>query len=154
MIKVLTRNIITNALFIGFASTLVTSIVMLLFRARGRDILNQYLFFGNELFSKILPNRFLGIAALILHLIIGSLLGWVYILIFNAGILSGILFGLLLWMIMTLILFPVFQQGVFGKKLDKIKVGRRKVERKFKIWIQTLLFHLVYGIVLGYFATL
>jgi len=151
----LTNHFVSNALFIGFAATLITSIFMVLARARGKKVLDLHLFFGRALFGNKCPENCIGAFALVLHLLIGTGLGLIYMWQFPKGILSGIVFSLIAWLVMGLVLFPIFKQGIFANELDKIKVkGKKKPEyRKVRAWMLTLIFHLIYGVILGWFAT-
>lgn len=144
----LTGNFYTNAFFVGFVATLISSIFMVLLRARGKEILNLHLFFGKAILGKKASPSFASAFALVLHLFIGTLVGFVYfVLPLRYGILTGILYSILPWLVMMVALFPLFGQGLFAEKLDKKK-------SKIKAWLLTLIFHLLFGILLGFFATL
>lgn len=144
------RTALATGLFTGFTATLITSIFMILLKARGKQILDLHLFFGRALFGKKYNKNFVTSFVLIFHLIMGSLLGMLYMQVFVPGLLSGIIFALVIWFFMMLVLFPLFQQGVFAMKLDK----KRKKKRKIRAWQLTLIFHLIFGIVLGFFSAL
>jgi len=112
-------------------------------RARGKLILNYHLFFGKELIGKKASESSSIMFGVLLHLCVGTLLGLTYYLLpLPYGVLTGVAFSLLPWLVMMLILFPMFGQGIFGKRLDKRTP-----------WL-TLVFHIIYGAILGYFATL
>lgn len=147
------RTLVAQGLFVGLVATLITTVFMVILRSKGKEILNLHLFFGRSLLHEKTRNGIAAPFALILHLMVGSLLGWLYVYVFLPGIISGLIFAVLVWFVMMLVLFPLFKQGVFGKKLDK-KPRRKKKCCQFKAWQKTLLFHLIYGLALGIFAAL
>jgi len=143
----LMRNLIANGIFVGFAATLITSIVMVLLRARGKKILDLYLFFGREILGKKVKAGTANMFALVLHLVLGTLIGLVYVLFFAPSITTGLLYALIPWVAMMLVVFPISSQGLFAMKMDKKKA-------KIKAWMLALFFHLIYGLMLGWFAAM
>lgn len=144
----ITNSFVTNALFVSFAATIISSVFMVLMRARGKKILELHIFFGKELlhgklFGHKTSENVAGVFGLIAHFIAGTALGFAYFFIpIPHTVVTGLLFALLPWLFMLLVLFPLFRQGCCGNKLGK---GAK--------W-QTLIFHLIWGVVLGYFAAL
>ena len=143
----LLRNFIANGLFIGLIATLITSTIMMLFRARGKETVNLYLFFGKSILGKKVKKGHANTFAFLLHLVIGTLLGFAYVLVFKSAIWAGLAYGIGLWLAMMLVLFPIFGQKIFAKKLDK-------KNHKIRAWMLTLIFHVIYGIMLGWIASL
>ncbi|MBU2589650.1 MAG: hypothetical protein KKA65_04540 [Nanoarchaeota archaeon] len=146
------RNLIIQGLFVGLVATLITTMFMVLLKSKGKAILDLHLFFGKSLLHERAKDGIAAPFALILHLMIGSLLGLGYVYIFKVSVLTGIIFAVLVWLVMMLGLFPLFKKGIFGNKLDK-KTKKKKC-CEFKVWHLTLIFHLIYGIFLGFFAAL
>jgi len=85
------------------------------------------------------------LVALLLHLVIGSLFGLIYVLFVKKGwlfvthspytFLSLLVFAVLSWVVSGLVVFPALQMGLFGRRAGK------------RVWMEMLASHLV--IVLG-----
>lgn len=147
----LLRNIIANGIFIGFIATLVTTVFMILLRARGKTVLNQHFFFGRELLKRLHKKpteKASDIMGLVSHFFAGTVFGFIYMMLpIPHAALTGFLYAFMPWLLMIFVLFPLFGQGCCGKKLD----GKKP---KIKVIWQTLFFHLLYGIALGWFASM
>jgi len=146
------RTLIAQGLFVGLIATLITTIFMVILRSKGKEILDLHLFFGKALLHEKSKDGVSAIFALVLHLMVGSLLGLAYVYLFNPAIWTGLVFALIVWLLMGLSLFPLFKQGLFGMKLDK--KSKKKKCCQFKAWQMTLIFHLIYGLLLGFFSAL
>ena len=141
-----------NIFLAGFLATIVMTILMML--AKGMGMMEKM---GVKMdLPKMLGEMILGneaaegkvkMAGLILHLIIGSVLGggFGYLvaknLFFEANITSAFIFSVILWLVMMFMTLPMMGKGVFGGKLGSAK----------KVGMMTLMLHLVYGARLGYF---
>jgi len=139
----LTGNFASNAVLVGFLATFATSIIMVLFRARGKAILNQHLFFGKQILGNKVDENKESIFGWLLHLLAGTIIGGIYCFLpIQQGIITAVIYSLIPWALMMAVLFPVFGQGCGGMKLGA------------SVKWQTLLFHLAYGFFLGLFAAL
>lgn len=138
------ENHFGNALFIGLVSTLVMSTLMIIYRVSRRAPLNLPLLLGKFLYRKNKVNdknaMRLGILA---HLLVGTLWGPVYwYAVPIKSVFSGLLFSAIPWFLLMVVVLPMLGQGFFGSRINKY------VPEVY------LVLHAVYGLVLGYLATL
>lgn len=133
-----------NSLFIGLVSTLVMSTLMIIYRVSRRAPLNIPLLLGKFVASgkKLSEKNYMRLGIL-LHLLVGMLWGPVYwFTIPVKSIFSGLLFAMIPWFLMMVVILPVLGQGFFGSRVNKY------VPEVY------LVLHAIYGLILGYLATL
>jgi len=98
------------------------------------------------IFGKTLKKREVFLTGLLLHVCIGFLFGFVYILFVEKGWLfvthrpfsfsSFFVYGCLSWVFTGLVLYPLMRMGWFGKKEGS------------HVWMETLVTHLLLGLCL------
>jgi len=139
----LTFNFALNGIISGFIATVVMSILMMI----GRRMNMSPMDLPSSIGKMIMKNRMEGDPAvrrtgMIMHLIIGSLWGLLFVIIasfyqFNL-IWGGLLFAIAIWLLMQIFALPMMGAGLFGSKLG------------MKVPVMSLIMHLVYGLVLGF----
>lgn len=128
----------------GFFATVVMILVMIFLQLITKTKMSIPLMLGNM----ILPGgsekdkRTIGTT---LHLLTGSVWGFVFGMLFQSGwlpdlniILNGLFFGLALWLLLMLVSLPMMRKGLFGRSINN------------KVWIFTLIGHIAYGLFLGF----
>lgn len=138
------QNEIANSLFIGLVSTLVMSTLMIIYRVSRRAPLNLPLLLG-KLFlpGKKIKDKTAMNLGIVLHLLTGTLWGVVYWFALPVkSVFSGLLFAVIPWFLLMALILPLLGQGFFGSKVNKY------VPEVY------LVLHAVYGLMLGYLATL
>jgi len=140
---VFTFNFALNGIISGFIATVVMTILMMI----GHRMNMSPLDLPSSLGKMVMKDRIEGDPAvkrtgMIMHLIIGSLWGLLFVIIVSfyqfSLILGGLFFGVAVWLLMQIFALPMMGAGLFGSKIG------------MKVPIMSLIMHLVYGLVLGF----
>ena len=139
----LTFSFALNGIISGFIAVVVMSVLMMI----GRKMNMSPMDLPSSIGKMIMKDRMEGDPAvrrtgMIMHLIIGSLWGLLFVIIasfYQFGfVLGGLIFGIAIWLLMQIFALPMMGAGLFGSKLG------------MRVPIVSLIMHLIYGIVLGY----
>lgn len=139
-----TFSLSVAAVISGFFATVVMILVMIFLQLGTKTTMSIPLMLGKMVFpgASEKDKRTIGTT---LHLLVGSVWGFVFGMLFQSGwlpeisiIVNGLLFGLALWFLLMLVSLPMMRKGLFGKNISN------------KLWIFTLVGHLVYGVFLGF----
>ena len=140
---VFTFNFALNGIISGFIATVVMTILMMI----GHRMNMSPLDLPSSLGKMVMKDRIEGDPAvkrtgMIMHLIMGSLWGLLFVIIVSfyqfSLILGGLFFGVAVWLLMQIFALPMMGAGLFGSKIG------------MKVPIMSLIMHLVYGVVLGF----
>lgn len=143
-----TTNLITG-LLTGFGATIAMTLLMMLGMKMGLAPLNMPLMLGRQMLGPTSEESSAKKVGLLIHLLMGSLLGLIYHLMIGNQILfseisyrTGLLFSLLPWALMMIVMMPMMGMGIFGFKKSPMVLP------------MTLVMHLAYGGILVYLSSI